>query len=471
MFRYLTIFALVLSFGVARAEDKKADPKAAKKGEVEVASYYRDVRPILQKHCMGCHQPAKAGGKLILLDYASLLRGGRSQEDDPIVVAGKPQESLLFTEVVPEDGKASMPKKAAPLSKIEIEKIHRWIAQGAKDDTPANAKGVQASMEKPPVYESAPVISSVDYSPDGKLLAVSGYHEVIVHRADGSGMVARLVGLSERIEKATFSHDGKRIAVTGGSPGRFGEVQIWDLEKRKLLVSTQVTYDTIYGGDWSHDDKLFAFGCSDNTLRAIETKGGKQVLFQGAHSDWVLDAAFSKDSSHLCSVSRDRTLKLVVVKTEQFVDNITSITPGALKGGLLAVDRHPKEDQLLVGGADGSPKIYRMFREKARKIGDDYNLIRRFDALPGRVFDTEFDREAKRVVACSSADRKGEIRVYNAADGKQTWKVQLDEPIYTVAFSPDGKWVAAGGFKGVVRIYDASSGKQVKQFVPVPLSF
>ena len=69
-------------------------------------------------------------------------------------------------------------------------------------------------------------------------------------------------------------------------------------------------------------------------------------------------------------------MKLMKVDAQQFIDNITSITPGALKGGLISIDRHPGKDELLIGGADGTPKIYRMFRQKARKIGDDFNRIR-----------------------------------------------------------------------------------------------
>ena len=65
-------------------------------------------------------------------------------------------------------------------------------------------------------------------------------------------------------------------------------------------------------------------------MRAVDTKTGKQVFYQGAHSDWALDTVFSIDDSHLVSVSRDRTAKLTEVKTERFVDNITSFSPGAL---------------------------------------------------------------------------------------------------------------------------------------------
>ena len=98
------------------------------------------------------------------------------------------------------------------------------------------------------------------------------------------------------------------------------------------------------------------------------------------HNDWVLDTVFSADSSHLVSISRDRSMNSNEIATERFVDNITSITPGAPKGGLMTIDRNPKNDELLAGGADGTPKIYQMHRTKARQIGDDFNLILRFRA-------------------------------------------------------------------------------------------
>ena len=42
--------------------------------------------------------------------------------------------------------------------------------------------------------------------------------------------------------------------------------------------------------------KMVAFGCPDNTVRAIDAETGKQVLFSGAHNDWVLDTIFSVNS-------------------------------------------------------------------------------------------------------------------------------------------------------------------------------
>lgn len=442
----------------------------AKKDDKEpaIVSYYKDVRPIFQQHCQGCHQPAKAQGGYVMTSHAELLKKG--DHDEPGVVPGQADRSMLFKQITPQAGKPpAMPRGKAPLLDREVALIKKWIAQGAKDDTPASARGALIDMEHPPVYKRAPVITSLAYGPDGGLLAVAGYHEILLHKADG-GLVARLVGISERIQSLAFSPDGKWLAASGGNPGRFGEVQIWDVARKKLKLSVPVTYDTVYGVSWSHDGSKLAFGCADNTLRAIDPETGKQILFQGAHGDWVLDTVFSKDSSHLVSVSRDMSMKLTEVPTQRMVDNITSITPGALKGGLMTVDRHPSKDELLIGGADGVPKIYQMYRTKPRQIGDDFNLIRKLPELPGRIFSARYNKDGSRVIVGSSHNNKGEVRVF-LAEGKPLSAFQgTHGAVYAVAFHPAGVNAASAGFDGVVRINDVNSGKLIREFVPCPLS-
>ncbi|MEC9093445.1 MAG: c-type cytochrome domain-containing protein, partial [Planctomycetota bacterium] len=377
-------------------------------------SYYQQIRPIFQAKCQGCHQPAKQGGEYIMTDFAALLSGGET--GSKAIVPGKPGDSYLMELITPEDGTADMPKNDKPLARPEIELVRKWIQEGAKNDTPKNTT-TNYDMDHPPVYQTAPQITSVHHSPDGSLLAVSGYHEVLVLETKSWSLKHRLVGLSERIESSIFSPDGKQLAVAGGSPGRRGEIQIWNMEKKKLYLSKDVLYDTLYGASWSPDGKLVAFGCPDNTVRAINVDTGKQVLFNGTHNGWVMDTTFGLKAEHVVSVSRDMSVKLIEFKTQRFMDNITSITPGALKGGLYAIDRHPTKNEIACGGADGVPKIYQMIRNKKRVIGDDHNLIRKFGSLIGRVYDVKYNFDASQLVACSSLDGKGQLKAFNVADG------------------------------------------------------
>jgi len=489
----LILVCLPSSPGVEAAEPAPAAPAAV--------SYYKQVRPIFQAQCQGCHQPAKAGGGYVMTSFARLLSGGDSKS--AAVVPKKAAESHLVDQITPEGGKAEMPKDKPPLTVAEIEVVRKWIDQGATDDTPEAAQN-RFDKDHPPVYTRQPVVTALDVSPDGTLLAVGGFHEVLLWKADGSEMVARLVGLSERIESVRFSPSGDRLAVTGGQPGRMGEVQVWDVAKRKLTLSVPVTFDTVYGASWSPDGALIAFGGADNSVRAINAKTGEQVLFMGSHNDWVLETAFSKLGTHLISVGRDMSSKLTEVATQRFVDNITSITPGALKGGLASVARHPQREEILVGGSDGIPKVYRIFRETARVIGDDANLIGAFTAMPGRIFSVALNADGKRFAAGSSLDARGQVDIYDytfdvatasdpikkilAKDGpsrspqeraeldksqrdsvKRVASLPTPTPIYAVGFLPDGKRLAASGADGVIRLIDPAAGKVVKEFNPAPL--
>jgi WD40 repeat protein len=491
-------FVLTLLVSAVATFAPAAEPKPAPAGPV---SYYKQVRPIFQAHCQGCHQPAKDKGGYVMTAFDKLLAGGESGE--AAVVAKKPEASQLVKLITPHEGKAKMPEGRPPLDAGDIDVVRRWIGEGAADDTPANAKE-RFDADHPPIYTRPPVIAAIDYSPDGKLLAVAGFHEVLLCDGETGQLTARLVGLAERVQSLRFSPDGKSLAVAGGLPCRMGEVQVWDVAKRKLHLSKVVGFDTLYGVSWSPDGSKVAFGCPDNTVRAIDSKSGEQVLQQGSHNDWPLDTVFTPDGANLISVGRDRTVKLTEVATQRFVDNITSITPGALKGGVAAVARHPKRDEVVVGGADGMPRVYRVFRLTARAIGDDSNLIRELPALTGRINGVTVSPDGTRIAAVSSLDGRGELGVYgyefdtklpdrikainakvvtsrSAEENKalsdyhkegvkQIAKAEVDAAIYAVAFRPDAKAVAVAGSDGSVRVFDADDGSLISKFSPAPLT-
>src|SRR5437762_1607846 len=103
----------------ARAEDKPV-------------SYYREIVPIFKRSCTGCHHPGKLKGELDLTTYAAFLKGGKHGAS---FTAGAPKESRIVEEVSGDE--PNMPKEGDPLNKSEVALLERWIAEGAKDDTPA----------------------------------------------------------------------------------------------------------------------------------------------------------------------------------------------------------------------------------------------------------------------------------------------------------------------------------------------
>ncbi|MGC3965880.1 MAG: DUF1549 domain-containing protein [Pirellulales bacterium] len=176
-----------------------------------------------------------------------------------------------------------------------------------------------------------------------------------------------------------------------------------------------------------------------------------------------------------------------------------------LKGGLQCVARHPTRDEIVFGGSDGIPKIYRIHRVTKRVIGDDANLISVLPALAGRVFGIDVSTDGKLIAAVSSSDGIGEIGIYQYGDDKglpddlkkilekriserteaeskqideftkksvkQLAKTTLNETgLFAVSISPDGKTLAVAGADGVVRLVNAADGKITKQFTPVPIT-
>ena len=421
-------------------------------------SYYQDIQPILQRSCQGCHQPSQARGDLILTSYEDFYRGGSQGK---AFIAGQPDQSLIFDLI--SGNPPSMPMDSEPLTQAEIELFHRWIAEGAINDTPNVDSN---SIIEPPRYTIPPVISSLAYSPDGDVLAVSGYREVLLHKSDGPQLLARLLGKSDRIESIVYAANSKMLVVAGGTPARFGEVQIWDTGTNKLIYSLESTFDTLYGASLSPDNNFLAFGCTDETARIISIRDQKELVRFDNHSDWILGTVFTTDGSHFVTGGRDTALKLTEVKSGSFVDDINASNKGS--GPIHTIARHPKLDQVLSGGEDRIPRLYRIFRQKRRDKGNtDFNLVRAFERQSDVINTVAFSPEGSQIAVGTVG---GEVRIYKVADGNRIATFGADSTaVFTIAFHPKKNQVAIGGFDGLVRIFNLDTKELIEEFIPVPL--
>ncbi len=90
--------------------------------------FVRDVRPLLEKHCVSCHGAEKQKSGLRLDIKEAALTGGDNHGPD--IVAGKAKDSPLIQFLVTEDEDELMPPKGR-LAQAEIDLLTRWINEGA----------------------------------------------------------------------------------------------------------------------------------------------------------------------------------------------------------------------------------------------------------------------------------------------------------------------------------------------------
>ncbi|MEZ5304639.1 MAG: PSD1 and planctomycete cytochrome C domain-containing protein [Verrucomicrobiales bacterium] len=95
----------------------------------EPVDFVRDVRPIFEARCYGCHGPEKQKSGLRLDVRAAALAGGEYHA--PNIVPGDPARSNLIRFIKGEDEKIRMPEKGAPLTAAEIDTLVAWVQQGA----------------------------------------------------------------------------------------------------------------------------------------------------------------------------------------------------------------------------------------------------------------------------------------------------------------------------------------------------
>jgi cytochrome c553 len=101
------------------------------------------IRPVLVKHCYGCHsaEAKKSRGGLVVDTRDGLLKGG---DAGPAIVPGKPLESLLV-KVLHHDGLAMPPKDK--LSPDIIADFETWVKMGAPDPRDGKAAVVTKTID------------------------------------------------------------------------------------------------------------------------------------------------------------------------------------------------------------------------------------------------------------------------------------------------------------------------------------
>jgi predicted NACHT family NTPase len=286
---------------------------------------------------------------------------------------------------------------------------------------------------------------------------------------------------AERAYAMVFLPDGK-LAVAGGRPGQEGDVRVYDLQggtpkeaggvtfldgvsdQGVLVTELLETEDAVLALALSPDGKKLAAGGCDRLVRVWDLSGGvahaklDQPPIEN-HADWVFGLAFSPDGKTLLTASRDKTAKVWDLAARE-----SALTFPDHQNSVYAVAITADGKTGISAGEDNKLRFWYTTDEK-KKLGKQ---IREGTGHTKAVFRMAMHGDPKApLLATCSAD--GTVRLWNPATGAvlKTLTGHTDW-VYAVAFSPDGKRVAAGSWNGEVRVWRTEDGALAKAFNASP---
>ena len=115
----LPLLAVCLLVGALSIWPKSKDATVAR------VDFNRDIRPILNGNCMGCHGGVKQAGNVSFSYREQALGKGKSGR--PTVVPGSPRQSELMARVTSSNPETRMPLNRAPLKPGQIALLKQWI--------------------------------------------------------------------------------------------------------------------------------------------------------------------------------------------------------------------------------------------------------------------------------------------------------------------------------------------------------
>ncbi len=127
---------------VASVELRADDPLLGGADDRRVDFFETRIRPLLAEHCYECHNSTGNREGELALDWQRPLRAGGAS--GPVVVPGKPAESLLLKVVRHQIADLEMPSGGPKLDAKAVGDLERWIRDGAVD--PRTEKPTEADL-------------------------------------------------------------------------------------------------------------------------------------------------------------------------------------------------------------------------------------------------------------------------------------------------------------------------------------
>lgn len=438
---WIRLLSFVMVLGLAASAKAASSP--ADRDRDAGPSLGADVAQILKTYCAGCHNPKDREGKLDLESFDALKKGG---EHGAVVVAGKPDESKLYTLLLGKTKPVMPPEGNEAPKPAEIEKIKAWIAAGAP------APRMSTELNVPHVKLTAPArnaITAVDVGPSAMAAALGAYGEVRLIYLEEQAVARTHGGIRGPVTDIEISRDGSLLVAAAGEPGVFGEALLFSTTEHKLIAKFTGHRDSLYAVAITADKKIVATASYDQTIKLWDVASGKETKTLTGHNGAVYDLSFNPAGTILASCGADRTVKLWDVKTGTRLDTFSQSTKE-----LYAVAFSPDGKHVVAGGADN--RIRQWTISPTAKENSNPLSITRF-AHEGAVLKLAYSADGKTLVS-SGEDKL--VRLWNPATIMEVRALEKQPDwVAGLAIAADAKTLVVGRMDGSFGVYDATTGK------------
>jgi len=220
------------------------------------------------------------------------------------------------------------------------------------------------------VLEKQPAgVVALAFAADGKLVSAGADEKLRVWSMPGPWKLERTIGsvddpsqLVDRVLSLDFSPDGKLLATGGGLAARSGELKLWNVADGKLVREIPAAHrDTIFGARFSPDGQYLATASADRLMKVFRVADGSLVRSFEGHSSHVLGVAWQADGHLLATCGGDRVVKLWNFDTGLATRTMRGDTYqiGEYKGEINSIAFIGATEHLLVSSGDHTVRLHR----------------------------------------------------------------------------------------------------------------